>query len=295
LVERGLDLPLLKFLERSISSIDERLVLLAPPNTAVPDHFNNCQFDLAHHQHFVREAQRLRGGIYLQDGAIAAEQLTPEGLHQTPEDEKGWHLLMRDKLGRVSACVWYREYDNKVYFNRLRLKNCPLAHAPEWRDKLWKAVEAEIARARCDGLRYAEVGGWAVSNESRRTSEALVLALAAYSLGRICGGVLGITTATTRHDSSSILCRIGGRPLEVDGDTLPPYYDAQYKCVMEILRFDSRTPNTRFDGLVERLHEKFADVPVIARPYWPMAERLGITALMAARNSISVDSTISAA
>ena len=31
----------------------------------------------------------------------------------------------------------------------------------------------------------------------------LVLALAAYSLGRICGGVLGITTATVRQDRGS--------------------------------------------------------------------------------------------
>jgi hypothetical protein len=297
--ERGLK-SMLKLLDRAITSVDQRLVLLAPPSTEVPDLFSNCEFDIDRHQHFVREVQRLRGGIYLQDGAIDREQLSPEGLHQTPEDERGWHLLMLDKQGKVTACVWYCEYDNKVYFGRLRLKNCALAHAPEWRDKLWKAVEGEIARARRDGLRYAEVGGWAVSHESRRSPEGLVLALAAYSLGRICGGVLGITTATTRHDSSSILCRIGGRPLEVDGMTLPPYYDAKYRCVMEILRFDSRAPSRRFDGLVERLHDKFKDVTVIARPYWPMTtRRLPCSALetlvAAQQRSLSAESASPAA
>jgi hypothetical protein len=284
-----------KLLERAIASADERLVLLAPPSTVIPEHFANCEFDIDRHRHFIREAQRLRATVYLQDGAIDRDQLSPDGLHQTPEDEKGWHLLMVDQEGRVSACAWYCEYDNMVYFGRLRLKNCPLAHAPEWRDKLWKAVEGEIARARSDGLRYAELGGWAVANESRRCADVLVLALATYTLSGMCGGALGITTATTRHSSSSILSRLGGRPLEVDGSTIPPYYDAHYRCVMEILRFDSRKPSARFGVLVERLHEKFADVPVIARPYWPMAERLGISALIAARNSVAADSAISAA
>ena len=51
---------------------------------------------------------------------------------------------------------------------------------------------AELARARHAGLKYAEVGGWAVARESRCTAEGLLLALAAYSLGRILGGALGI-------------------------------------------------------------------------------------------------------
>jgi hypothetical protein len=133
-----------------------------------------------------------------------------------------------------------------------------------WRDTLWKGVESELARARRDYLRYAEVGGWAVEKESRRTSVGPLLALAGYSLGQIGGGCLGITTATVRHCSSSILRRLGGSPLEVAGSTIPSYYDPKYRCEMEILRFDSRRPNPKHAGLIDALREKMADVRVVA-------------------------------
>jgi hypothetical protein len=91
----------------------------------------------------------------------------------------------------------------------------------------------------------------------------LVLALAAYSLGRIFGGALGITTATVRHSSSTILRRLGGSHLEVDGSRVPPYYDPQYKCEMELLKFDSRRPAAKYHGVIELLKEKLTRVLVI--------------------------------
>jgi hypothetical protein len=126
-------------------------------------------------------------------------------------------------------------------------------------------VEADIAQARRERIRYAEVGGWAVAPEHRRTSEGLLLALGAYSLSQIAGGALGLTTATARHCSSTILRRIGGSPLEADGSALPPYYDHQYKCEMELLRFDSRAPNPKYGGLIDRLRDKLAEVLVVTR------------------------------
>jgi hypothetical protein len=256
-------------LDRTIASLDERLVLLAPPDVAISDQFTTCEFDLERHSALLESIQKFRGTIYRQDGAIRDEQLS-EGLHRTPEDHQSWHLVMMNRHGGVSACAWYREYENRVYFDRLRLKQCALANSERWRDAFWRAVEGEIRTAREHDLRYAEVGGWAVSPESRCTGEGLLLALATYGLGRIGGGVLGITTATIRHRSSNLLCRLGGRPLLVDDTVLPPYFDPHYDCMMEIIRFDSRTPNPRFRGLVELLHEKLLAIPVIARPYWPM-------------------------
>src|SRR6266498_2075452 len=88
---------MLRLLERNIASIDERLILLAPPQASVSGDFQNVRFNPAEHHRLVREVQRLRGSIYLADGALERQQLSPDGLHQTPEDEKSWHLLM---LGR---------------------------------------------------------------------------------------------------------------------------------------------------------------------------------------------------
>jgi hypothetical protein len=88
--------------------------------------------------------------------------------------------------------------------------------------------------------------------------------LAAFSLGRIAGGALGLTTATVRHASSTILRRLGGSNLEVNGKPIPSYYDERYGCEMELLRFDSRRPSSRFAAVIDRLAERLAYVPVIA-------------------------------
>ena len=118
-----------KLLERHIASLDDRLVLLAPPETQPRGPFKNCDVDFERHERLVRELQKLRGRIYLQEGALASHQLSPDGLHQAPEDDKSWHLLMLNRYGRVSACVWYREYHNHVYFDRLRVRHCALARS----------------------------------------------------------------------------------------------------------------------------------------------------------------------
>jgi hypothetical protein len=254
---------MLKLLERTVASLDQRLILLAP-TAAVPGFFQNVEHDPLRHLRLVREMQRLRGKVYLEDGALGREQLTPDGLHDTAEDHKSWHLLMVDKLSRVTGCAWYLEHPSSVGVDDLRVRQTPLARSAEWCGKLKKGVESELRRARREHLRYAEVGGWAVSETSRCTSEGLVLALAGYSLGRICGGCLGITTATVRHCSSSILRRLGGSPLAADGTPVPSYFDPRYGCEMEILRFDSRRPNPKFNDLIERLRERMASVSILA-------------------------------
>ena len=252
-----------KLLERNIASVEQRLVLLAPPHTAISPYFQNVSHDPVRHRELVRAAQRLRGSVYVRDGAVQRHELSPEGLHQTPEDEKSWHLLMMNREG-VSACVWYLEHENTTTVNRLRVRACPLASVDGWRERLHAAVESELARARSEDLRYSEVGGWAVAQECRCTSEGLLLALAAYSMGRIAGGALGITTATVRHSSSTILRRLGGSHLAAAGGTVPPYYDPRYNCEMELLRFDSRRPSAKYGGCIELLHRKLASVLVLA-------------------------------
>jgi len=208
--------------------------------------------------------QRLRGNIYLEDGAITQTQLSTSGRHQTPEDENSWHLLMLGRDHQVSACVWYLEHENTTSLERLRVRTCPLATRQRTREQFRIAIQSELERARSANMRYAEVGGWAVSRESRCTSEGLVLALAAYSLGRIAGGALGLTTATVRHASSAILRRIGGSHLVADSTPLQTYFDPHYDCEMELLRFDSRRPNAKFGSLIAELTKRLATVPVIA-------------------------------
>jgi hypothetical protein len=257
---------MLKLLERNAASVEQRLVLVAPPQAMIPGLFKNVEVDSVRHARLVGQMQEVRGGIYLDGGYLKPQQLSSEGLHQTPEDEKSWHLLMTDEHGHVSSCAWYLEHANTTSIGNLRVRSCPLARVAEWKDRLYSAVESEIAQARGAGLRYAEVGGWAVSKERRCSSEGLVLALAAYGLCRALGGAIGITTANVTHASSSILRRLGGSYLEAAGVTLPAYFDPRYNTMIELLRFDSRRPSLKYGFLVDLLQSRLAAVPVVVRP-----------------------------
>jgi hypothetical protein len=149
-------------------------------------------------------------------------------------------------------------------FHQLRVRECGLAHDEQWRGKLQTAVEGEIARARRERIRYAEVGGWAVACGSGCFSAGLLLVLGTFGLSQLAGGALVVATATVRHSSAKILRRLGGSHLEGDGFVVPPYYDPRYDCEMELLRFDTRRPGAKYAGLVGLLRGKLANVEVIA-------------------------------
>ncbi len=263
---------MLKLLDRSIATLDSRFVLVAPPDARVPEGFRNASIDPARHQRLVRGVQRLRGSVYLEDGAIQPHQLSPGNLHQTREDDRSWHLLFVDGQDRVTACTWLMEHPVETSFEDLRVHNSPLAQSREWRPKLWYAVEGDLARARAEGLAYTEIGGWAVSKESRCSTEGLILALAAFALGRRLGGAIGVTTATVRHASSKILKRLGGAHLHAKGEEIPPYFDPKYGCTMEILSFDSRHPNAKYASLVDMLSSQLAHVSTVTRNMFPSLE-----------------------
>jgi hypothetical protein len=255
---------MLRLLERNVAAIDKRLILLAPPGSHVPSHFKSVQADPLQHLSLVQQVQRLRGAVYLDDGAVARAQLSPDGRHQTPEDARSWHLLIRNPHGKLSSCAWYMEHRDAASLQDLRARNCPLARDASTRAALEQAVESELARARRERLRYAEVGGWAVARESRCTAEGVLLALASYSLGRVLGGALGLTTATVRHSSSTILRRLGGTHLETGNGSIGAYFDPHYNCEMELLRFDSRRPSAKYAALIERIQMHLSHVTVVA-------------------------------
>jgi hypothetical protein len=79
------------------------------------------------------------------------------------------------------------------------------------------------------------------------------MVLAACALFRLLGGCIGLATATVRHGSAVILRRIGLMPLTVGGAEVPAYFDPQYGCHMEALRYDTDFPNPKYVGMIDEL------------------------------------------
>lgn len=208
--------------------------------------------------------QRFRGEVYLKDGAIRPDDLV-DSRHKLSIDSRSWHVLSLDSEGRICACLRYLEHPTDNSFNDLWVSHAALADCPRFGSGFRRAVEAEMLRARQMKLGFGEVGGWAVAEALRGTLECLRVILTSFGLGQLLGGCAGVATATFRHCSAPILRRIGLNPLEWEGTTLPAYYDKRYGCHMEVLRFDTRFPNSKYQESVGELRSALAESPVICR------------------------------
>ncbi len=254
----------MKLITSSIENPFRPFLLLAPPEASIPGAFRAVRVDREYHADLLAEMQRFRGRVYLEDGAITPNQLTTCGRHDLDMDHESWHLITLNRQGKISGCARFLQHSTSATWSELRVRTAALARTPFWARKLRKAVETELAEARKRGMAYIEFGGWALAQELRGTTEALRIALATCGWAQALGGCLGISTVTARNGSASILRRIGGRPLEVDGEELPPYFDPFYKCEMEILRFDSRHPASRYAPWVEQIRSHLFNVQVIS-------------------------------
>jgi hypothetical protein len=247
----------------SESNTQRRFALIAPAGVAPRETFDHVIGDSDWRQHMLSEMQRLRGRIYWADGAIKATDLTRDGRHVQAIDEASWHLLILGENDRVLGCTRYFQHKFAPNFRELRVRSAALATDNRWSGHLRLAVERELDRARHNGFSYVEVGGWALDESVRSSTDALRSVLFTYAWSRAIGGCLGLCTATHRNGSASILRRIGGQPLEWDGFELPPYYDPNYNCEMEVLRFDSRLPNQKYLSVIDEMRSQISMVPVI--------------------------------
>lgn len=228
-----------------------------------------------YYRHLLASAQRLRAKVYAEDGALRASEISPDGLHLHPADEYAWQLLSVSEDGAVRGCARYISHPNTVPFSQLGIRKAAIAHSAEWGAALRISVDAEVAEAKRRGLAYVELGGWALDASVRGTVEAVRIALATYSLARVLGGSIGITNATRRHCSAAILRKIGGEPLRIRETgsqagpqtqihtALPSYYDPQYECEMEVIRFDSERPNPRYEPWIKDLSTRLMSALVV--------------------------------
>jgi hypothetical protein len=264
-----------------------RFQLLAPPETPCGGAVGRPNINKQLYDHFLSEVQKLRGRVYLKDGAIQETELDDDGRFSMPGDKRSWHFLLVDAAQKVIGGARYLVHPNTVQFEQLRVRHSALAKNPAWSEKVRSAVEQDLRTARERDHSYVEIGGWALSEEWRGTRAALEILVASYALAHLWGGCLASCAATARHGSSSILRRIGGSSFQVRGETLPAYEDPQYGCQMELLRFDCRTPSNRFVPLIAQLRAKLSGLSILrpaekqawhASPAWAMARSVYLTA-----------------
>jgi hypothetical protein len=246
-----------------LSASNRRLILLAPALDKIDSRFLESTSNSDRHQNLLSRLQRFRGSMYLQDGALRPYELREDGRHCVDADYSAWHVVAVDGQGEVCGCSRYRVYSSGVHFSELAVGRSALARSV-WRKDLIAAVQSERELADRKHVNFVEVGGWAISAELRRTTEALRIALATYALADYLGGCVGLTTATQRHHSAAVLKKIGGAPLRNGDKELPAYFDPEYDCEMEILKFDSAAPNPRFEPWIEQLRTQLSSVEVIA-------------------------------
>ncbi len=239
------------------------LLLVAPADAHFQPFHGKITRSRDRHSNLIRGLQRLRGEIYREDGAVGDSALTPDGRHTSPTDNVSWHLLTVDNHGEVLGCIRFRQHSTTAQFDDLGLKESSQANCSIWGRKLKASVTADLQTARDLGFKYIEVGGWALSRQIRATTEALQSVLSIFAWSQVMGGALGVSTATERNGSASILKRLGGNPMQFDGCALPPYYDGHYNCGMEILRFDSRLPNPRYAEAIQELRRKISRIEIV--------------------------------
>jgi hypothetical protein len=239
------------------------LAVLPPVRLAVPGIFRNVETGARRYRDLLARMQRLRGRVYAGDHAIRTHELTSDGRHKVGVDEHSWHVLSLDHQGEVVACLRYVDESDACGFDDLWVRHAAVARCPKLGGKFRRAVEQALGRTRQAAIRFGEVGGWAVAEEHRWTTEPLRIILATYGLLELLGSCAGVATATFRHSSARILQKIGLTALSVEGEELPPYQDSQYGCEMQALQFDSRTPNARFRSWIAELARDLTTAPVI--------------------------------
>jgi hypothetical protein len=248
-----------------------RFVVLPPSNVAASPIFHSVEHDSRRHDELLGDMQRFRGSMYLHDGAIQSSELTSDGRHHVEIDEHSWHVLTLDRHDRVCACLRFIDETRAHGFDDLWIRSSALADYPELGGKFRRAVEARMYDAHRMGMNFGEVGGWAVAESHRGTLEPLRIILATYALLELLGGSLGVATATYRHESAPMLRRIGLGGMLAGEEELPSYYDPNYGCQMQVLQFDSRHPNPKYQAWVTELAQDLTRAQVVCRQNYQLA------------------------
>ncbi len=250
------------------SRIRNQFVVLPPAGVRIPGVFRRTEFDNHRYSKMMAAMQRMRGKTYLDDGAIRPEDLTADGRHETPADERAWHVLSVDAGGNAAPRLRYLDERHSTGFPRALGES--RGHGALPADGLESCARRlnsgcrERAPAALDSAAWGGVGPQPPAE--RRTMEPVSVILATYGLLELLGGCIGVATATFRHHSAGILRKIGLSPLDPGAVAeLEALFRPQIRVRNgEILEFDSAHPNPEIQSeSVARFGEQLANAAVI--------------------------------
>jgi hypothetical protein len=215
------------------------------------------------------DLQKLRGEVYQEYAGIAAT-LLPDGRHWHRLDSQSWHILLQAEDGEVVGCARYRMIDS---FDDLICSKAAVALSPVTGPVFRSVFAQEVAEARKQGSHYGEASAWALSERARCSTAAVNIALMSFALAEWLGGGVGLTTASTRHNASSILRRIGGSPFA----GFEPYYEPMFDCSIELLQFDIRKLEPRCSVKLDEMRAELRRTLILCPVEAPQSTPKGLT------------------
>jgi hypothetical protein len=246
-----------------------RRILLLAPQRAATAQFEDVARDEESHDAVLHRVQRLRGSVYVEEGVLTRDDLTEDGRHVHPADQGAWHIVTLDHDGEVVACCRMSVHDAAAPFDSLAVSGSALARSSAWGEILQEAVRLKQQSAAERGLKFAEVGGWAVSPKVRCTTEATRMVLIWYALADVLGIGVGISPAIARR-SAPILRRLGGQPLSVGSVELPSFYEPVYRTDLTFLSFDVSHPAPAYERNIAACRSTIRATPVICPDELPL-------------------------
>lgn len=241
------------------------LCLLAPDPELIPRNFANVLEDTHLHTTLLDSVQQLRGKVYVADGAIPTASLDEQGRHYVASDRDCWHAVMRDGYGNIRAAIRmaiHFHHKGKVGLDDLQANQLVRRMHPSVGHRFGAALMEFIGDAQTAPC-FFETGGWVIDDGARKQTVAPVTVASVYALSRAVGGARGVGSATTRHESATILKRFGGFEIPCGkAETLAPFFDPSYGCDMQILGFASDRVSAVFEPTVRDIMHAFDAMPV---------------------------------
>jgi hypothetical protein len=201
--------------------------------------------------------QRLRGSVYLEDGALPISAVEPDGRHLSELDEMSYHLTLWN--GKVEGCLRLTPYPHSYPAENYKVFEL-IRRMPGVQAKIYAAAFKNcLAEWQAKGFQLGETGGLAIAGMYRMNAVSMIIPLAGWSLSRIKKRLVCIASATERNGSAEILRRLGGWRIKHEGVELPPFFDSAYGCDMEFIAFNSETLNPKFEASVTGIQELMAE------------------------------------